>query len=244
MSRREYLVHPQTWNYLLNILFHPVYFLPEVFAGNPYPYVVNGSLWSLPPQAFAYLLVPLVFLLRYRGVRIAAWVLIFAFAQVNHATGMLDGTVVWGSDLSQVINAIAMFAAGAFLRETKVKLHLLVAAILVALLIFLSLFLPESRYPLLSVVIPYVTMTVGLRSWPILRGANRLPDISYGVFLLGFPMQQSMIALVPQLNPWLSILIAAVLSTIGGLILERFLERPILARAARRSAESRQVRPG
>jgi peptidoglycan/LPS O-acetylase OafA/YrhL len=39
------------------------------------------------------------------------------------------------------------------------------------------------------------------------------------------------------LNPWLSILIAAVLSTIGALILERFLERPILARAARRAAE-------
>ncbi len=244
IPRREYLPHPETWNYLLNLLFHPMYFLPGVFAENPYPYAVNGSLWSLPPQVLTYLLVPLVFVLRYRGARLAVWALIFAFAQWNRATGLLDETVIWGSNVSQTLSAVALFAAGAFLRESKIRLHLGVAGILLALLVCAPLFIPGSRYPLISVIIPYVVVTVGLRSWPILRAANRLPDISYGVFLLGFPIQQSMIALAPELNPWLNVLIAAVVSTLGALVLERFVERPILQGAARREAGPRQTPAG
>lgn len=242
ISRWEYLFHPQTWSYLLNLVLHPMYFLPGVFADNHYPYAVNGSLWSIPPQVLAYVLIPLVFLLRNRAARATAWALILLFTLWDRATDTFAETVVWGSNASQVLAVIAVFAAGAFLRESRIKLHVGVAIVVLVLLVGGSWLFPALQFYLVSTTLPYVVMTFGLRSWPVLRSANRIPDISYGVFLVGFPAQQSVIAFAPTLHPALSILAAAVISTAAALALERFVERPILARAERR--ESARRSPG
>jgi peptidoglycan/LPS O-acetylase OafA/YrhL len=234
----EYLVHPQTWSYLGNLVFRPSYFLPAVFEDNFFPSAVNGSLWSLPPQALGYVLVPLVFLLRQRALRIVAWAIIFLLAQWDHASGLFAGVVVWGNSLSQVMSVIAVFAAGALLRELRVEFRLGVAGALLAAYFLGSWLIPELGFPLLTVALPYAVLTVGLRSWPVLRAANRLPDISYGVFLVGFPVQQSMIAFAPGLHPYPSILITVALSTVVALALERFVERPILARFARGASKT------
>ena len=44
---RTYFTHSQVTDYLANIVLDIHYSLPLVFATNPYPHVVNGSLWSL-----------------------------------------------------------------------------------------------------------------------------------------------------------------------------------------------------
>jgi peptidoglycan/LPS O-acetylase OafA/YrhL len=54
----EYFTHPETYNYLQNILLYINYFLPGVFEKNIYPNAVNGSLWSLPAEFSMYILTP------------------------------------------------------------------------------------------------------------------------------------------------------------------------------------------
>ena len=46
--------------------------------------------------------------------------------------------------------------------------------------------------PLLGLVlaIPAVVVFVGTRSWPVLRRAGRFGDLSYGIYLWGWPVQQ------------------------------------------------------
>ena len=49
---------PGTYVYLTNIvLVHPVFVLPGVFPHNPYPFVVNGPLWTLRYEFAFYLVV-------------------------------------------------------------------------------------------------------------------------------------------------------------------------------------------
>src|SRR5262249_47788584 len=59
---------------LLNAVLHPVRKLPGVFEHNPYPYEVNGSLWTLAYEAACYTAVLLLGVLRAPG-RSAAMVL-------------------------------------------------------------------------------------------------------------------------------------------------------------------------
>lgn len=242
ISRREYLVHPQTWQYLNNILLKPTYSLPGVFVDNYYPHAVNGSLWSIPPQFLTYALVPLIFLLKFRGLRITAWLGIFVLAHFDHATGQLGEIVVWGNSVSQALTAIALFAAGALLRELNIKLNLVAAFAALTVLIGVPFALPGTQYLLLTILLPYIVLTVGMRSWPILRSANKLPEISYGVFLVGFPIQQGVIAIAPQMNPWLSVFTAVALSTIAALVLERVIERPIIRRFSPKRVEANNRR--
>ena len=56
----EYFYNPQTLSYFITnsllIIKSVVYFLPSVFIDNPYPSVVNGSLWSLPWELRMYII--------------------------------------------------------------------------------------------------------------------------------------------------------------------------------------------
>lgn len=231
---REYYSQPQTWEYLTNIVVRPSYFLPGVFAANPYPGAVNGSLWSLPPQVLTYALVPIVFLLRARWLRIMAWFAIIALSSWDSVALTFSNTVVWGSSVSQALVVIGFFAAGALIRELRVPLLLPVAAGLALLAVLGAHLLPAAEYTFSCMAIPYIVITISLRSWSLLRFANRLPDVSYGVFLVGFPVQQSVIALAPTLNGYLSIAITVIASTALALLLELCVDRPIATRAQNR----------
>lgn len=58
MSLSDYFSSPQAWTYLSKVLIYPVqYGLPGVFEHNPYPNVVNGSLWSLRLEFALYVIV-------------------------------------------------------------------------------------------------------------------------------------------------------------------------------------------
>lgn len=230
LSPLEYFRHPQTWQYFLNLLLHPSYFLPGVFGENYYPNAVNGSLWSLPPQFIAYALIPVIFMAPKRWMRIFGWILIFLIAQWDHFTGQFDEVIFWGSNLSQVLTAICLFASGALIKELKIGLRNSIALGLLVAMALGSTLLPAFTYPLLALCLPYIVLTIGLQSWPLLRAGNRLPDISYGVFLVGFPVQQTMIALFPALHPLPSISATVVVSTVLALLISRFVEQPMIQR--------------
>ena len=56
----EYFKNRVTWQYLYNVLMNPRFQLPGVFMDNPYPNVINGSLWGLPIEVCCYVLIYIV----------------------------------------------------------------------------------------------------------------------------------------------------------------------------------------
>lgn len=63
LTVREYFFNSGITRYLKNILFYIEYNLPGVFYTNPYPYAVNGSLWTLPVEMLMYLAVPFIIII-------------------------------------------------------------------------------------------------------------------------------------------------------------------------------------
>lgn len=183
---------PDLWSYLGNIILRPQYDLPGVWTDAPYPNAVNGSLWTLPAEFFCYLLVPLVFLFP-KVARIPVIALLLAASVWYSMTPPMDSLVIWHSRISDNALMWVFFAAGAILRllaEHGMKFRTDVAVGLLAVYLVIAGTLPQHTTKIAWVFLPYIVLTIGLASTPYVRRASRYGDLSYGLYLWAFPVQQ------------------------------------------------------
>ena len=208
----EYFVQPQTYKYVLrNAMLRVEYSLPGVFLSNAYPGVVNGSLWSIPHEVAAYLALLVLFVM---GLLRARWLAWLGFA-VLLAGPVLTRTWLLGpgampSDLALLLPC---FAAGALLALHKDQVHtnIYFAGGLVVLYLMLRPW-PHSIYFFYAALFASILALAG-QPWLV---RWRLPtDVSYGVYLWGFPVQQTLVHLIPdhglRFNQGVSLIVALVL---------------------------------
>ncbi|WP_314139520.1 acyltransferase [uncultured Plantibacter sp.] len=244
---RSYLVHPQTLQHLAsNLVLNPDYLLPGVFAENSYANAVNGALWSLGPLFAMYLLVPVVGCIPWHRVRAAVWTALLLWCVVAPLAEAVDTDgIVWGNYVHDILRVGAFFCAGAALREWRVPLRGGAAVISGSVLAIVMVLAPDLTWFLAHLAVPYVLVTIGAQPIPVLRSAGRFGDPSYGVFLIGFPVQQLLIHLNPELDWIPSILCTLVISVAYGYALWWFVDRPIAGLRVRpgRPARTDRVAP-
>ena len=223
---RDYFGDPRLYAYLLNTIGMIHYALPGVFAGNPGGATVNAQLWTIPFELDCYLALILLAasgLLRRRrlvvGLVVATALALTARALAGNP---LDPTThVPGEAL------VLSFLAGVCLhlyRETVPYSGLLGAASGVTAVVLLGI--PDAAY-LAAFPVAYLTVWLGLMRPP------KIPfgDLSYGVYLFHFPVEQTIMHLRPALGSWwlltlLSLPVTAVLAWLSW----TFVEGPIAAR--------------
>jgi len=186
----------QAWHHLVENL-NPVtlaWNLPGVFASNPVPNTVNGSLWSLGLEVRWYAYLGLLLLL---GVVSRRWLFtlvglaFLAFASWEGLHGKPDP--LGYRALSMVFMAGALAAQWRErLRVSHLGMGLLFAACVLAL---------PSRafFPLVVVATTYGSYWFAY-ALPALRWPRGI-DYSYGLFLYGFPVQQVLFSLWPDMTP-------------------------------------------
>lgn len=192
----DYLAHHGTWQYLANIGFYLKLYLPGVFAERRGFGAVNGSLWSLLPEVLCYMTVPLLALLpRYARMT--------GVALLGLATGLVAfelfrrnwGKLVYSADVKYVLAQVPFFCAGALLcllrTASRSELFRIDVAILVGLSSYGWTALPEPWGLVLRWIgLAYLVVCFGCQATPGLRRAARFGDLSYGMYLYAFPMQQ------------------------------------------------------
>lgn len=193
LSTGAYLGDPLTLDYFYNIVMKPRYALPGVFSDLPYANTVNGSLWTLPAEFFCYLVVPVV-CVRARSVRAVVLVALLGLSVWLSLVPPLESPVVWGSRISDAASMWAFFAAGALLATAESRwpaIFRVDAATVVFSVFLLGLSLRPAWLPYFAcLTLPYVVLVVGKSSTPYVRRAARFGDLSYGIYLWGFPVQQ------------------------------------------------------
>ena len=202
-SWHDYFQNRQFLTYLLNALGDVHYALPGVFSQNPLPNVVNGQLWTVPFELYCYCGLALMVMFGLRRTRVIAPVasvaVILAYLAVTLARHGMTIVPVFEAVNGAIL--IASFLAGvsvyAYRDRLPWSLGLCIASALLAVLCLIDL-----RYGSFFVAFPcaYVTAYVGLLnpSRKYLFGA----EYSYGVFLYGFVIQQTLMQVLPQSHAW------------------------------------------
>lgn len=204
----EYFLSPETGRYFLRcatLIFGVSYVLPGVFEANPYPQAVNGSLWSMPYELRMYLVLLLMWLLAQkcsRGTKRAdvfgavvtlaagvAWV-IFVIGQWQH----------WSTKWPKL--AVEFFA-GAFLYIFRARIEpslanfALSSCSLIAVRVLIS---QSAMLALYVLVLPYLIFCIAYAPVGPLKAVREIDDISYGVYIYAFPVQQLVVCLIPGIG--------------------------------------------
>jgi peptidoglycan/LPS O-acetylase OafA/YrhL len=172
-------------NGLMNVLFYPG--IDGTPKDIPWPGVWNGSLWTLAFEAGCYVVVAVfgvIGLLKYR------WTIPIAFVLTLVATAVFGFPEFAMSTIPQMVSRFAvMFAAGALIYQYQDKIPArwsLVA--LAAALVVASGLLPNYRV-LGAIPLAYLVIASGA----ILKRPNLRNDLSYGVYIYAFPIQQLLV---------------------------------------------------
>lgn len=223
----DYATRAATWTYWKNaILVLGIQFdLPGVFASSTVS-MVNLPLWTLPVELVMYSVVAIVGIGLRRFSKWAYPILASIFAVAWWA---IPGDE-FGASL-QLLNLGVFFLVGATiysfdLLKRLTPILLLVCGVVVVLGVAQGG--PQTKL-LLWVFFPLVVLGLGTIPSSVGTKIATIGDMSYGVYLWAFPIQQIVIAhLLGLVGFWLSMLLATMVTTSLGLASWHFVERPAL----------------
>lgn len=214
LPKTDYVMHRATFDYLNILRMRIHYVLPGVFENNPYPKGVNGSLWTIPLEVRCYIVLVfagLVGLLKKKAVFLGI-IAVYLLWFVSQSSADITLKVHYGRELS------AFFLAGAALYALQPRWEQKPGIWMGALLIFAALAWGLGwKYTATLIGLPLLVVYCGTRSTPVIRKFGRWGDPSYGIYLIAFPIQQTVILYTwPELGfpgtMVLSILITTVLA--------------------------------
>lgn len=250
VSLQAYFSSYEFWSYFANIFGVIHYVLPGVFEHNPFPAIVNGSLWTVPYEIGCYVIMSalIIFGLLKRpwatlGATVAVTAIIIAFSinRVNPAT--LGGTFQPDSAGFKLLNHFIgskglmlyvnfMLGAVFFLFRHSIPKHGILALVCVAAPMTASFIFPDVEGSTLCII--FAPMLVYLMAYIGMTPIPRIPlyhrgDYSYGIYLYGYPFQQGLVTLFPKLtSPWLHFAISLPIATLIAMGSWHFIEKPIL----------------
>lgn len=249
LSFAEYFGNPLTYFYLKNIALYINYYLPGLFENNTYPGAVNGSLWSLPAEFAMYLLTPVLI-----GVAtLIAGRTAFAIIGAIFIVGAYCGTsilphfrmVIYATDVWSWLSVAPYFVMGMLYAVCRLDRFFNIyvgAAGLFALAIFETN--AAVKEAALLVVLPYFSLSFGTGYAPVLRQLTRGVDLSYGLFLYGFPIEQVLkLQLGSLIGPWKMFVLATLISACFAYVSWSYIEKPALGWKPRRKREGAEIRP-
>ena len=231
-----YFRDPATYKFFWSplLLWNVMLGLPGAFEHNAFSGAVNGSLWTIPYELKCYAMVAVLGLLglyRRREAVLALFLVVFAFYNVEpylhlrHFHALLDRDY-----LPRLVTFYLAGMAAYFYRDKIPHSRWLLAISLFALAVSLRAGLSLTLPLFGSYVLLYVAFSKGFR----LGNFGRRGDISYGVYLYAFPVQQ---ILVQQwhshLTPLTLFLLALPCTCLLAVLSWRWVEQPFLKRKSR-----------
>jgi peptidoglycan/LPS O-acetylase OafA/YrhL len=257
LSLGDYFTSSGTYTYALKTLglYTVGGHLPGVFGHNLVAGPVNGSLWTLPIEAACYVgvaLLGVLGLLRRRPwapllVFLALWIAMSPRIPTTELGKSGQGTLD-GAELLTGIRLAAIFFGGVllYLHRDRVRLRWDWLAVIVAVFLACS---RTNWVPFLAVLVfPYLVLVLAYRTPPSWRRITATGDVSYGLYLYAFPVQQALVAsLGAGLGPLAMFALAFPITYLLALGSWWLVERPALARKPKRGTfitpETRMTKP-
>lgn len=221
LSLPEYLRHPETHSYIRNNAVMDIRFnLPGVFQHTPYKHAVNGSIWSIPIEIGAYIMLLGLFmtgLLKHKPLALAIFCLIILDPLVGNTL-----LFTWLKEPELRLLA-PCFAFGAVLSLFKRELEINVGVVTGTWLLY-YLF-RHGSYNFYFFYAALFLSIIHLSTTPAVMRLRPKADISYGVYLWGFPVQQIMASHFAEYGPTVNQLLSLPTSILLGLLSWHMVEK-------------------
>lgn len=223
---KEYWSSSKTYQYLLNIVFIPRHSLPGVFETNIYGSAVNGALWTLGVEFLCYIVCYVLWKMGLSEENRMKY-LIFPFLAIYFVLYYI--ALAESLSLQAALRACGVFYCGMvyytyreFIQINRLAVFLCGVGLLLSAAIHL--------YDIgLLFCIPYILTYLAFGTRIKWGGFGEKAEISYGIYLCAFPIQQTITMLFGgSMIPLLNFFMTLPLALIGGLLLNVFVEKPLI----------------
>ncbi len=194
----SYFNNPSVWSYLPNnlMLYKTQFTIPGIFDVNPYPQSINGSLWTIPYEFSLYILVaPLFFIRRMNKILIIALTLVFFILVITSFSINVQSKSWYAINNLQFLDLSGFFIAGSIIAaiELEKKKYFNILSYLSICIFIISLYF--GFFQLLKLMlIPIITIWIGSSSTSYINQiGNKIGDLSYGIYIYSFPVQQTLV---------------------------------------------------
>ncbi len=231
----DYTAARGTWTYVpMNLaLFSPQFALPGVFETNPYGPAINGSLWTLFYEVACYAGVVALGLIGILRHRFAAHGVLFATAMIHGAAAWMSGPDPAAGPVPLRVVLLAqlafpfMLGSAAYVWRERLPLSGWTA---------LALWVPALALPAGPLLASWITLALvysalwfGFVPKGRLLAYNRLGDYSYGIYIYAFPVQQTLVHLMPGMTPLANIALAFPITLVLAVLSWKLVEERALA---------------
>jgi len=223
----SYISSPSTLSFLKHntLLIDGVQFdLPSVFLSNPYPVSVNGSLWTLPVELWMYFWVAILGSLSLlKGEK--AFNAIFVVLCLMYAQSTTSFYIVGDPRCAQ-LGLLFLLGGFFYVNGNQIPLSFSVFGGL-CLLAYLTLEYGFAGF-IKAICFSYLVLLLALHPRLRLPSIDHWGDISYGLYIYAFPVQQAIAYLMPQIRPLSMFMLATLITVFLAIISWRLVEKPAL----------------
>lgn len=227
-SNYEFLIYLKmsgTYKYLLNCILVPIHSLPGIFLNNIYGSTVNGSLWTLPIEFICYIGLFIAFKIsltkrEYFKYTFIPVILLYIFINI------IDFSIIIA--LKGYLQPIFMFYMGMYYYIYRDKIYFNLKYFIFCIFGFCITIVLRNAWIGLFMFFPYIIVYLSFGIRQISNYANKLGNISYGIYLCAFPIQQAIVhCFGGSMNPIVNVILAVPLSILMGLVIYYFGEKKI-----------------
>lgn len=181
----------------------------------------NLSLWTIPYEVYCYILLAGAGMLLPRPALACGIAAVLAYSVLRS---------------SPMTFFALFFAGGALMQEYPQLRGWRVVGLLVAAGVFIMLTTGDDAVTL-ALIIPAVTVWIGRQSWPLLREAGSYGDLSYGIYIYAWPVQQMVTHYMGKDASYLALFAMSLIITTGlAWASWRYVEAPALRRKPTKQA--------
>ena len=211
----SYWGQKETYSFIWrNLALYPIQWNIQGVFENNFMATVNGSLWTLAPQFTLYILIIALFFVRKHrpvivGITLAALILCLTknifFANKFAHTDICYLGVNSFSRFAQFFAIGMLLQVRQYFRSNKARWTIIAVCSILAivfLIIHTYIHTSISITPLVMLCVSVMFIMVGEMYWqPVSDALNRIGDLSYGTYIYAFPIQQMIIASIPDITP-------------------------------------------
>ncbi|WP_395051087.1 acyltransferase family protein [Flavobacterium sp.] len=201
-----------------------------IFDTNAY-HAINGSLWTIRYEFSLYVALSLLFLFRKQKqlvLLLLSVVFIIFYFLYNFYLGRFEGSSILKLQGLHILNLGTFFIVGSLLASIQFEKLKYKGVILGLSVLIMVLSLYFNHYDLVKhIIFPIVVVLIGFIPLPFLHTFGKYGDMSYGIYIYSFPIQQTLVYFF-KMNTYNLMLASVLLSIFFGYLSWHLIEKRAL----------------